>query len=86
MVYVLNYLQPARYFRGRTLKKLRVCKIDSPNVDIRFILENPYASGHSQPLLDLDAAVIKKISKKQASKPLIIFREEQNSRGIGGST
>jgi hypothetical protein len=58
------------------LKKLRVCKIDSPNGDIHFILEDPYASGHSQPLLDLDIAAIRKISKKQASKPLVLFREE----------
>jgi len=58
------------------MKKLRVKKVDSPDGEIHFILEEFQPSEHSECLQDFDLAEIKRLSTKEAAKPLILFREE----------
>jgi len=58
------------------MKKLRGCRVASENGDLHFVLEEYYASDHPKTFQDLDIDEIKEISKKQAAKPLILFRQE----------
>jgi len=58
------------------MRRLRACKVDSPNGEIHFILEETQASEHSERFKDYDVVEIKKISRKEAAKPLVLFREE----------
>jgi hypothetical protein len=58
------------------MKKLRVKWVDSANGEIHFILEESQPSEHSEYLKDSDLIEIKRISRKEAAKPLILFREE----------
>jgi len=58
------------------MKKLRVNKVDSPNGEIHFILEEFQPSEHSEYFEDSDVTEIKRISRKEAGKPLVLFREE----------
>ena len=58
------------------MRRLRARKIDSPNGEVHFILDEPQVSEHSERFRDYDAAEIKKVSRKEASKPLALFREE----------
>jgi hypothetical protein len=58
------------------MKRLRACRVDSPDGEIHFVLEETQPSEHSERFKDSDAAEIKKISRKEATKPLVLFREE----------
>jgi hypothetical protein len=58
------------------VKKLRVCRVDTPNGEIHFLLDEPPTSGRSESFKDTDAVEIKMISRKEAAKPLVLFREE----------
>lgn len=58
------------------MRRLRARKVDSPNGEVHFILEEPQVSEHSEPFRDYDAAEIKKVSRKEAAKPLVLLREE----------
>lgn len=58
------------------MKRLRACRVDSPNGEIHFVLDEPQASEHSECFKDFDAAEIKRISRKEAAKPIVLFREE----------
>ena len=58
------------------MRRLRARKIDSPNGEVHFILDEPQVSEHSERFRDYDAAEIKKVSRKEAAKPLVLFREE----------
>jgi hypothetical protein len=58
------------------MKRLRACRVDSPNSEIHFVLDEPQASEHSECFKDFDAAEIKRISRKEAAKPIVLFREE----------
>jgi hypothetical protein len=58
------------------MKKLRVNRVDSHNGETRFILEEIQASERSELLTDFDMAEIKRISRKQAAKPLVLIRGE----------
>jgi hypothetical protein len=58
------------------MKRLRACRVDSPNGEIHFVLDEPQASEHSECFKDFDTAEIKRISRKEAAKPIVLFREE----------
>jgi hypothetical protein len=58
------------------MKKLRVSSVDSPNGETHFILEEFQNTDHSEYLKDSDLTEIKRISRKDAAKPLVLFREE----------
>ncbi len=58
------------------MKRLRVNRVDSPNGEIHLILEEFQPSEHSEYFKDSDVAEIKRISRKEAAKPLVLFREE----------
>jgi len=58
------------------MKRLRACRVDSPDGEIHFVLEEPRASEYSECFKDSDVAEIKNISRKEAAKPLVLFREE----------
>ena len=58
------------------MRRLRACRVDSANGEIHFILEEPQARGYSEHFKYYDAAEIRKISKKEAIKPLVLLREE----------
>lgn len=58
------------------MKKLRVRKVDLSDGDIHFILEESLPLEYSDYFRDSDVAELKRISKKEATKPLVLFREE----------
>jgi len=58
------------------MRKLRARKVDSANGEVHFILEEPQASEHSERFRDYDVTEIKKVSRKEAAKPLVLLREE----------
>ena len=58
------------------MRRLRARRVDSFDGEIHFVLEEPQASEHSERFKDYDEAEIKKISRKEANKPLVLFREE----------
>ena len=58
------------------MKKLRVNRVDSPDGETHFILEECQSSEHSEYFKDSDLTEIKRISRKEAAKPLILFRED----------
>jgi hypothetical protein len=62
--------------RGRrgVMKKISVHRVDSPNGEIHLVLEETEVSENCDCFTDM--AEIKKISKKEAAKPLDLFREE----------
>jgi hypothetical protein len=57
-------------------RRLRARRVESANGEIHFILEEPPASKHSKRFKNYEVAEIKKISRKEATKPLILLREE----------
>jgi hypothetical protein len=58
------------------MRRVRARKVDSANGEIHFILEEPQASEHSEHFKDYDVSEIKKASRKEAAKPLVLLREE----------
>jgi len=58
------------------MKKFKANRVDSCNGEIHFILEELQLTEHSGYLKNPDLAEIKRISRKEAAKPLILFREE----------
>jgi hypothetical protein len=58
------------------MRRLRACKVDSANGEIHYILEEPQASEHSECFKDYDVFEIKKVTREEAVKPLILRREE----------
>jgi hypothetical protein len=56
------------------MKRLKVYRVDSPDGEIHFVIEEPQVSEHSECFADV--VEIKKISRKEAAKPLVLFREE----------
>jgi hypothetical protein len=58
------------------MKRLKACRVDSPDGEIHFVLEETQASEHSKCFKDSDVVEIKKISRKEAAKPLVLFCEE----------
>jgi len=58
------------------MERVRAHRVDSPNGEIHFVLEETQASEQSESFKDFDAVEIKKISRKEATKPLVLFRKE----------
>ena len=59
------------------MKEFKVNRVDSSNGEIHFIiLEELQPTEHSDYLKNPDLAEIKRISRKEAAKPLILFRKE----------
>jgi hypothetical protein len=58
------------------MRRLRARKVDSANGEVHFILEEPQASEHSERFKDYDVFEIKKVTRKEAAKPLVLLREE----------
>ena len=58
------------------MKKIRVGRVDSSDGEIHFILEEFVHTELSEYYKDFDIAEIKRISRKEAPKPLLLFREE----------
>jgi len=56
------------------MKRLRVYRVDSPDGEIHLVLDEPQVSEDFECFTDV--AEIKKVSRKEAAKPLILFREE----------
>jgi len=75
MVYVLNYYC-ALSIRGvgDVMKRLRVYRVDSPDGEIHLVIEENQVCENSECFTDV--AEIKKVSRKEADKPLVLLREE----------
>jgi hypothetical protein len=58
------------------MRKLRINRMDSRNGEIHFILDEFQPSEYSEHPKDFDLAEIKRISRKEAAKPLALVREE----------
>jgi len=57
------------------MKKFRARRVDSNNGEVHFILKETCSSEYSKRFKDYDTIEIKKICKKEATKPLYLFRE-----------
>jgi hypothetical protein len=58
------------------MKRLKAYRVVSPNGEIHFVLKEAANSEHSKDFLHYKLAEIKQITRKEAAKPLILFREE----------
>lgn len=58
------------------MKKLIVARVFSPNGEAHYILQEPSILNRSGNEEDLSEFEIKKITKKEASKPLFLTRQE----------
>jgi hypothetical protein len=58
------------------MKQLRVVRVDSNDGDTHFVFLDPRLSEKYQYVEDYDESEVKKASKKEASKPLILNRAE----------
>ena len=56
------------------MKSLKVHRVDSPDGEIHLVIEETRAFEDSECLADV--AEIKKISREEASKPLVLLRKE----------
>jgi hypothetical protein len=56
------------------MKRLKVYRVDSPNGEIHLVIEETEVSENCECFTDM--AEIKQVSRKDASKPLVLFREE----------
>ena len=55
---------------------MKAYRVDSPNGEIHFVLKDAQSSEHTSNLKDSEIAEIKRITRKEAEKPLILLREE----------
>ena len=58
------------------MRRLRARKVDSANGEIHFILEEPQVCEYTERFKDYDVIEIKKVTRKEATKPLVLLREE----------
>jgi hypothetical protein len=58
------------------LKKLRVRRVDLSDGDIHFILDESVPPEDSEYFRDSGVAELKRISREEATKPLVLYREE----------
>ena len=58
------------------MRRVRARKFDSANGETHFILEETHGSEHSGHFKDYAVFEIKKVSRKEAAKPLVSLREE----------
>jgi hypothetical protein len=64
------------FVEGSVTKKSRLVREQSSNGDIHLIFQGSRFAENRKNAEDLDEAEIKVIMKKEASKPLLILREE----------
>jgi len=57
------------------VKKVKGCRVDSGDGEIHFILQEAFASTRCTKFKFYKTAEIKKISKKDAVRSLLLFRE-----------
>ena len=55
---------------------MKTHRVNSPNGEIHFILKESQSYEHGANLKASEIAKIKKITRKEAEKPLILLREE----------
>lgn len=55
-------------------KTLKIFRIESPDGEIHFVVEEPETREDYECLTDV--CEIKKVSKEEATKPLLLLREE----------
>jgi hypothetical protein len=60
----------------RSHGKVKTHRVNSPNGEIHFILKESQSYEHGANLKASEIAKIKKITRKEAEKPLILLREE----------
>ena len=58
------------------MKRLKAHRVDSPNGEIHFILKDSQSYERRANSKDAEIAEIKRITRKEAEKPLILLREE----------
>jgi hypothetical protein len=58
------------------VKRLKVHRVDSPNGEIHFVLKDSQSYERNAKIKDTEIAEIKRITRKEAEKPLILLREE----------
>ena len=58
------------------MRKVRVVRERSSNGEIHLVFQNSRFDENGKKAIDLDEAQIKTIMMKEASKPLLILREE----------
>jgi len=56
------------------MKRFRVYRVDSPDGEIHLVIEETRVSENSECFTDVTE--IKKISRNEATKPLVLLREE----------
>jgi hypothetical protein len=57
------------------MRRLRARKVDSTNGEVHFILQDSQSSEHSERFKDYEVFEIKKVTRKEATKPLLLLRE-----------
>ena len=55
---------------------MKAQRVESSNGEIHFVLKEPQDSEYTSNLKDSEIAEIKRITRKEAEKPLILMREE----------
>jgi hypothetical protein len=60
---------------GGLVKKLRVVRVDSPDGETHYLLQESRILEPSENSKDFDQDEIKKIAKRDAAKPLLIVRK-----------
>ena len=58
------------------MKKLRVRKVDLSDGDLHFVLDESLPLDESEYFRDSNVAELKRISREEARKPLVLIREE----------
>jgi len=58
------------------MRRLRARRVDSHDGEIHFVIEEQQVSENSKYFKDYDMTKIKEISRKEATKPIVLFREE----------
>ena len=58
------------------MKKLRVRKVELSDGDLHFVLDESSPLEESEYFRDSEIAELKRISKEEAKKPLVLIREE----------
>jgi hypothetical protein len=59
---------------GEVMRRLKVFRVDSPDGEIHLVIKETRTSENSECFVNIDE--IKKAMKKEAAKPLVLFREE----------
>jgi hypothetical protein len=61
---------------GGALKKLRVRRVDLSDGDLHFVLDESLPLEEYEYFRDSNVVELKRISREEAKKPLVLIREE----------